>query len=58
MLDRFQQNYNIYAIKTAIEKGNKYNDSSEIIINWLKFNLIFLQTICRRQYIDAVRVWS
>ena len=58
MLDRFQQNYHIYAIKMVIEKSNKYNDSSEIIINWFKFQLIFLKTICRWQYIEAVRVWS
>ena len=44
--DRFQRNCYIYAIKTATEKGNKYNDGLEIIINWIKFHLIFLLTIC------------
>ena len=26
--DRFQRNCHIYAIKTEIKKGNKYNDGS------------------------------
>ena len=28
VLDRFQRNCHIYAIKTAIEKGNKFKESS------------------------------
>ena len=57
--DRVQQNCHIYAIETAIEKGNKYNDGSKIIINWLKFiYLICLQTIRRWQYTETVCVWS
>ena len=50
MADRFQRNCHTYAIKTAIEKG------SYIIINWIKFHLIFLQTISRWQYIETVCV--